>query len=341
MRKEVVFAVLAGGALGLIIAFGVWRANIALSPKEKGAKTEASPTPKPEFAITIAKPSANDVITQATTVITGITKPFAYLALSAEAEDYVIQADAKGSFEIEVDLIGEVNQIVIYAFDEKGNEVNTNLLLVYSSEFQKYITNRETQEEQGAATDSVREKVRQKVSEALNSPKAVLGTVTDISEKTLQIKTTDGAIEQLAVAGDTSVVKVGKTAKEVKLADIAIGDFIVSMGYTSSASGGKNGNGVLDTKRILISSPLAEVTRKAVFVKVFKNNKKDLLTQFLKGEEDQTIVPEKNVSVMAVAEGKAAKIKFADLLPDSTLIALGTASSQKFSARTIFVVKKP
>ncbi|MEK7112430.1 MAG: hypothetical protein AAB875_03815 [Patescibacteria group bacterium] len=334
MKKEVLFAILAGLGLGLIIAFGVWRANVALSPKGKEGKIEASPTPKPEFAITLVKPAVNDVFTENPALVSGITKANAYIAISAEDTDYALQADAKGSFEAEVELTGGVNQLVIVAFDEKGSEVSQKLLLVFSTEFEKYMKVDEAKEETQNATDSVRDKVQQKVSQALKSPKALLGTVTDILENTFQIKSGSGEIEQLSVSSETSVLKTGKTTKEVKLIDVAIGDYIVAMGF-------KNGNGVLDTKRILITSPIESTNRRAIFAKVVKGGNKDLISQIVKTEEDQKVAPDKNVTILLPIDGKTAKIKFADLKEEDLIVALGVDSDSTLTARTIFVVKRP
>ncbi|OGM56527.1 hypothetical protein A3E46_00035 [Candidatus Woesebacteria bacterium RIFCSPHIGHO2_12_FULL_46_16] len=336
MRKEVIFAIAAGGVLGLIIAFGVWRANVAFSPSNRSAsKTQASPTPKPEFAITLAKASDGDILTESSVTLSGITKSNTFVMVSGEDEDVYVRADAKGSFEATIDLSGGTNQIVLTAFDEKGSETSMRLLLVYSSEFEKYIQdNQSSQESTDTATDSVRGRVEQKVKEALSSPKAFLGTVTDISEGTLQIKTAEGEIKQLSIASDISVIKTGKTNKEVKLTDVAIGDFIIAMGF-------KNGNGVLDTKRILISSPLPEVTRRAVFAKVFKNNKKDILTQMVKTDEDQKIVPAKDALIFLSSQEKNTKIKFADLKENDLILGSGEFSDSTFEARTIFVVARP
>lgn len=322
--------------MGLIIAFGVWRANVAFSPSNRGAsKTQASPTPKPEFAITLAKLSDGDILTESSVTLSGITKPGTFVMVSGEDEDSYVKADSKGSFEAAIDLIGGTNQIILTAFDEKGSETSIRLLLVYSSEFEKYIQdNQNSQETTDTATDSVRGRVEQKVKEALSSPKAFLGTVTDISEGTLQIKTAEGEIKQLSIATDVSVIKTGKTNKEVKLTDVAIGDFIIAMGF-------KNGNGVLDTKRILISSPLEELGRRAAFAKVFKNNKKDVLAQLVKTEEDQKIIPSKSVLVYLSLEEKDTKIKFADLKENDLILGSGEFSNDAFEARTIFVVARP
>jgi len=330
MRKEVLFAILAGLTLGLIIAFGVYRANIALSPKNPD-QSQATPTPKPEFAITLASPSDLDVFSENPVSLSGITKANAFVAVSTEEEDYLIQADTKGSFEVSVELIGGVNQIVMTAFDEKGSEVTQKLLLVYSSEFQKYITEEESQSQE--ATDSIRYRVEQKVSQALKSPKALLGTVTDISENTLQIKSSGGEIEQISVSADTSALAIGKTNKEVKVTDIAIGDYIVAMGFM-------NGNGVLNTKRILINSPDEATNRLAIFAKVSKDNNTSLITQIIRTDEDKKVTPQKAVAVFLINEGKASKVTFAKINLEDTLVAIGTDASETFTARTVFVVNQ-
>lgn len=331
MRKEVLFAVLAGLGLGLVVAFGAWRANLALSSKDKG-EAEASPTPKPEFAITLAKPADLDVFTQNPVTLSGITKGSAYVAISAEEKDYFVQADAKGAFEISIELVGGVNEIVITAFDEKGSEVTLKLLLVYSTEFEKYLPGQN--QGQAGGTNSVREKVEQKVAEALNSPKAQLGTVTDISESTLQIKSASGEIKQLSVGSETSVIKTGTISREVKITDVAIGDYIVAMGFS-------NGNGVLAAKRILITSPFETSGRKALLAKASKVNARDLTAQLVRTNEEQTIAPQRGATVYLISADKVTKITFAKILADDTLLAIGLDSTNSFSARTIYIVFRP
>jgi hypothetical protein len=137
MRKEILFAILAGLVFGLIIAFGVWRANVALRPGD-GASTEETPTPAPvSFGITIADPQNLQVITESPVTLSGITKPGAQVAISAEEEDYVTTADTDGEFEVDIELTGGVNEIIITAFDENGSGTEEKLVLVYSTEFTK------------------------------------------------------------------------------------------------------------------------------------------------------------------------------------------------------------
>lgn len=139
MRKEILFAILAGVTFGLIIAFGVWRANVALRPDgvSTTAPEDTSNTVEGDFGITIAKPQDYQVITSSPAVLTGISKPNVWIVISAEEEDYVAKTDGSGKFEIEVDVVGGVNEIIITAFDNDGTETQEKLTLIYSSEFAK------------------------------------------------------------------------------------------------------------------------------------------------------------------------------------------------------------
>lgn len=148
MRKEIIIVTIAGILLGILVAFGIWRANNALRVNSKddsgsifSAKQNPSPTPNNGFPLTIAKPEENDVLVEEKTVISGITKPSTLVVISAETEDFVITSDNQGAFELEVKLTGGVNQILIRAFSDKGEENQRQLNVVYSSEFAKEISN--------------------------------------------------------------------------------------------------------------------------------------------------------------------------------------------------------
>ncbi len=152
MRKEVLVATIAGIIIGLLVAFGSWRANIALKDKtpevanqdtvsitkEKGK----SPTPQKneQFALTLTNVEDLDVITDSKLKIIGITKPFTLVVISTENEDFILKSGADGTFEQEVDLDAGVNQILLSAFSQKNERLDKLLTLVYSNEFDKEIS---------------------------------------------------------------------------------------------------------------------------------------------------------------------------------------------------------
>lgn len=334
MRKELLWAVFGSIFFGLIIAFGVWRANSSFKPK--GEKTESSPTPSsknPSFKIVLNTPENEDVVTENSVLVSGITSPLSWITFSGEDSDYIIQANEKGEFNENVDLVSGVNQIKVTAFDKNGSESGTKVLVVYSSAFEKKDVVDEKTEKDTSSESAIRAKVQEKVKEAMSKPKAYLGTVTDITDSTIQIKSTGGEIgqgniKQISVDGDgLTVVQTGKTNKEVKLTDIAIGDFIVAMGY-------KNGNQVLSAQRILITSEVADPTSKVYYGVISETSKKSLTVA---GAE---ITPDKSTSIFSIDEEKATKMAFSNVKSENFVIYITNEVSGKSSVRSIFVLPK-
>lgn len=288
MRKELVWATIVGISLGLVIAFGVWRVNANLKPKNIFVNSTPRPKTNPsDFQIVLDGPENNDVVTTSSTTVSGITKPLSWITVSGEDDDYIIQADNEGVFTQDVNLISGVNQIKITAFDAAGSQSIQKVLVVYSSAFQTKISSATPTDATSDA--SIRQKVEAKVESLLNKPKAYIGTVTDITDSTIQIKTTESEIKQISTDIDkTTVIKSNPTTKTVKLTDIAIGDFIVGMGYVNSTS-------VLSAQRILITDPVTDPRVTATLGKVSDIDKKATISKVLKtkitkiGADDQII----------------------------------------------------
>jgi len=144
MKKEVLLAIIIGFGLGLVITFGVWKANKAL--KEVAQKQElppsqvqeeekiTSPTPFPtQLSLVITSPEDNSIINKEKINISGKTSSEATVVITYEEGEKVIQTDENGNFSTEITLVGGANEITVSAYDEDGNEVTKTLNLVYST----------------------------------------------------------------------------------------------------------------------------------------------------------------------------------------------------------------
>jgi uncharacterized protein (DUF2141 family) len=181
--------------------------------------------------------------------------------------------------------------------------------------------------------NSVRDNVQKKVEEARTIPFAYIGTVTDIAEQTIQInkfifskaKEDAGEIQQISVDEEnTAFVKITKSTTSVKFSDLAIGDYIIAMGY-------KNGNGVLEGKRILITTAVELTTRKAVFGEPSDMAKRSLTltastgkewdVEFGKtweGPELSEIEEGDRIIVVGTTEGNSLEARFLDIITPET-----------------------
>lgn len=312
MRKELIWAGIIGISFGVVIAFGIYRINLSFNKDKRTElkqKINLTNTVSSEFKIALDKPENNDVVTTGTITVSGITKPLVWVTLSGESGDYTIQSGTDGIFVQDVDLISGINQIKITAFDKEGNQSLEKVLVVYSSAFKTKTASVETATE-ASSESAIRAKVQEKVAEALNRPKAYIGVVTDIADSTIQIKTDKAEIKQISVsAPDIAVVDTVPTVKNVKLTDIAIGDFIVAMGYINSSS-------VLIAQRILITDPITEPKISATFGKLSDIDKKITIT-------------------------KAIKLKLAKIKADDQIVFVTTVDDKGASTiRSIFVITK-
>lgn len=186
-----------------------------------------------------------------------------------------------------------------------------------------------------SGSSSIREKVAQKVQQVLSSPKIFLGSVTDISDSTtIQIKPLTGEIQQLSVKSDlTKVVnEVGPTLKDVKISDIAIGDFIVGMGY-------KDSNSVLDTRRILVITPLSTPTRKAYIGTVTSQTKTSFVLKTLKEGTQLQFAVSKTTSILKQADGDVSNAKSTDITTGSKIIISGDTINGIFTANKILILQ--
>ncbi len=333
MKRELVWVAVIGVFFGLVIAFGVWRINSSLkgSRPDFPQETPGSQDQISEFKIAINSPEEGDVITTSPLSLTGITKALSWMVVSGEEGDYILQSDERGEFYQEVELVPGINQIKIFALDLKGNQNLEKVLVVYSSVFE--LKNTEDSQTENNATDeaSVESKVSQKVAQASIRPKAYLGTVTDITNTTIQIKNIESQIEQISVADpDIDVVDIkGKNNKQVNLTDIAIGDFIVAMGYV-------NGNQVLDSQRILITDPFTENSISVNLARVKGETKTTLTVEDVGKNEESTLTSGKNVYIASYADGKIKSQTLSGIDTDNLTIYVMDTSGTPSLLRSIF-----
>ena len=333
MRRELIWVIVIGISFGLIIAFGVWRINSSLNGSKPNGPvaTPSSVNPEEEFKITLTTPENDDVVTISPITVSGITKPLTWIVASGEQGDYILQSDEKGIFTQDVNLEPGVNRIGITAFDPKGAQSVQKVLVVYSSVFQ--LNTIAPSAPQGSATGdtAIMEKVAEKVAAALDRPKAYLGVVTDITNTTIEIKSPESQIEQIAIgASGIAVVNTkGTTSKIVKLTDIAIGDFIVAMGYV-------NGDSVLKAQRILITDPLENTSLSLSIGKVTKTTVRSLTVADAINGEETIVTPGKNTLIAAFADGKTTSIKIAAIKADDIVIYVTDTSGTSPVIRSIF-----
>lgn len=338
MRKEVFWAIMAGIIFGLIVGFGIWRINSSLKSKNNPF---TPPTPPPikktslsELKIAIDKPENEDVLTEDSLNISGITKNSAWVVVSNENTDILTQADTKGVFSKDIELTPGVNQIKITAFDNDLSQAEAQLITIYSSLFKKNLASPNPSSKEATGESAIRKRVEEKVAEVINHPKAFLGTVTDITDSSIQIKSIEGDIKQISATSDSTNVVDNRddSNKEVKLTDIAIGDFLVAMGY-------KGSNNVLISQRILITDPIKNPQLNATIGKVASKNS-GTLTVAINDSETRTISASYLTDIKTFKEGKEMPATISNIANGDIIIFVTDNNNKAPKVRSIFLIQK-
>jgi len=142
MRKELLIAIVVGLLFGLIIGFGIWRANSAIKKDQIATestgvyeeKTDDAPGQEPATAadLVVSSPQEYDVITQNPAVISGLTSANTDVIISTESKDYIVTSKSGGDFSAEIQLSPGLNQILITSLENAQEQKILNL--VYSEE---------------------------------------------------------------------------------------------------------------------------------------------------------------------------------------------------------------
>ena len=137
------------------------------------------------------------------------------------------------------------------------------------------------------AVDSIKQKVLEKIETAKNNPTAFMGSITDISQNSIQIKDGKGEIKLISINSENIiVVNTIKKSVVVKSNDLAIGDYIISMGYVNEKS-------VLEAKRILITLPTEKTKRSIGLGTISILSKKEITIKDKNGNEITVKFPAK------------------------------------------------
>ena len=143
MKKEVLIAIIVGFSLGLIITFGIYRAQKSLSERAESKNTDQGTTQiegTANISLSITQPEDGSITDKDSITIGGISKKNALITIISSEDHQSTQADELGNFSIEFSLDAGENQIHITSFSDDNTKQEKTISIVYSSyEFEDEI----------------------------------------------------------------------------------------------------------------------------------------------------------------------------------------------------------
>lgn len=269
MRKEVFLAILAGTTIGLVFAFGVSKIAKKVKVNQPQIINKETPLPITSYKLAIKNLKDFDVINNNPFLLSGSAQPNLDIIVSTSEEDYYVKANEDGSFEIEIDLPAGLSEIRV-------NDMK--LTTVFSTEVNKSLT-------------------------------SYIGTITDISSGTIQLKNANDEILQASTDTNTTYSNLLKKLTNIKESDLAIGDYVAVLGKV-------NGNKVLKAERILVTSPIPNIENKVEEITI------------------ETLSKTKINDITLSKTWKGPNIK--DLEVGQRIITVGVMNGETYTLRSIF-----
>jgi hypothetical protein len=332
MRKETTFAVIFGVTLGLILAFGIFRANKAIKQNSESSaegsfvntKETASETSSNSI-LTLLKPDNMQVFGNDIIQITGTTKAGSYVIATGGTGDYFTKSASDGSFNFEYEIDPSINYLDINSVAADNSRSNVKLEVVYSSEASK------SDSSESSESEDVEDKIEEKLENVQKKAEFFKGTVTDITDMSIQMKTTNGEIKQISYSSSlTTFAKVGKTTTKIAASDVAIGDYIMALGYTKD-------NSVLDAFRIIVTQPETAEEVKVFYGTVSVKNKADMeIAQQNSG--NIVIAIDNNSKTYKGDSATSEKVRFANISEGDTVIGTYAPDKDENIARRIYIL---
>jgi hypothetical protein len=305
MRKEILLAIILGCVLGGALAFGIWRINdfFTKKPSQSEADSENKPAKKTrsDFFLEIAEPKNQAATGNSNISIKGHASPHAIVAITTNDKSSLTTSDEAGDYLSEEELEGGINQIQVTGFDSNGKSLNKNLLVVYSTYFQNG-----------------------------DYGSSLIGTITDLSESTIQIKTLSGEIEQISVNSETTYANIIKDAREIDFEDLALGDFVAAIGSA-------NGNNIVEAQRILVTATPSESTIRTIWGKVTTFSSSEFLIEDIGGNQ-WSIDAKGGTKVTTLVDNEFEKSKIGNLSEGDNIIVIGEFDKEELDADHIHLV---
>ncbi|MBI2590330.1 MAG: hypothetical protein HYW33_00405 [Candidatus Blackburnbacteria bacterium] len=165
--------------------------------------------------------------------------------------------------------------------------------------------------QEDATASSVRDLVREKVKETIQTlakdPRAVMGALAQPSYNGFEIKTRDNKTSLVSTNIDTKYYQITKgVKKEVKAEDLAVGAFVVALGYQNQD--------VLEAKRVIgyDQSPL-NFKKQIYFGKVTNLSKNTITIQNQKSDEEKTFKVTSKTEITTFSQDKEAELDSNDI----------------------------
>lgn len=170
----------------------------------------------------------------------------------------------------------------------------------------------------GSESEVVRKKVREKIENLLNKPRAIVGTLSAITDSSLQIETRTGDVLLASTEPNTVYFRISKSRRtKITFKELVLKDFIIAMGFQDRQN-------VLRVLRIITYDTPPIVEKKVIMGTIDKKTSTKMFVRELNSDKTWEITISKKTKITASEQSK--KVKLTDLRLGDKIIVVGIPS---------------
>jgi len=188
-----------------------------------------------------------------------------------------------------------------------------------------------------ASSEDIKEKVQARIEEINDKAKkrAFWGTLKEINGTTLVIS---GPRGEKRIKTDDTTKFVDSAKKEIKITDLEIGNFVISLGFWKE-------NGTLEGKRVLVlkTAPKPAIKRNALSGKVNEIVKEEKVLSLTSGKDNQNTLEVQFNSKTVITkkvDGKIKKVLFSAITVGDRIVIVATKETDNngFTAKIAHII---
>jgi hypothetical protein len=135
MKREVLFAIIVGFSLGLVITFGIYRAqkSIQNATQDNNEEQETEVEIASDHVLTITQPNDGEIVDTDILSVSGVTTAGSLVSVVTNDDQVAVEADEFGNFSAQVEVSAGANEVIVSSFDKAGNQISKTLTVVFST----------------------------------------------------------------------------------------------------------------------------------------------------------------------------------------------------------------
>ncbi len=181
--------------------------------------------------------------------------------------------------------------------------------------------------------DDIQEYVDQRLDDVKNRLIAIIGTVTDKTEDTIQLETESNEIRLVSVVDNATFAQSNGTSGSIEYDDIGIGDYVITMGRLDA-------NNVLVAQRVVVTAQPDEPTQEVVLANITQTEDEFVAISISDGNPVVFEINRSTEITKKDEDGLISSSTSSELDVNDKILIIGNKNEESFEAVRIHIIEQ-